>query len=315
MAMMNTTQQPKFKRLRKRLGIGVAQTLGHLECLWQYTHSTGNPVYTVADAEAAAEWEGEDGALVAALSENSPNGWLDKRDDGLYEVHDYWENCPQSVRDRVNKRNQRNGKTAGHVPDVSGKNGKTAGHVPDMSGQNAENGRTCPGHGGQEKKRKEVDVEKNEDPPLPPTGEPAAVGQDTAPTSKPKRKPASKQEFVHPEYEACCAELPALWNAVADVAGLDRSPDPMTKSLRRQVQLLMAESDLFCQNWRELPKAFAACRWSTSRHVGISVALRTRWGNKPGVPFEDKYMAMLSAQQRGETTNAGGWTRDSDREF
>lgn len=151
---------------------------------------------------------------------------------------------------------------------------------------------------------KETDTEAQTDIPPTPKG-----------TDKTKTKRTPKPSPEHPEFTACCAELPALWNATADVAGLDRCPEPMTKSLRRQVQLLMTESDLFCQHWRELPKAFAACRWSTSRHLGISVALRTRWGSKPGVPFEDKYMAFLSAAQRGESTNAGGWTRDTDRDF
>ena len=127
MAMTNTIQHPKFKRLKRRLGIGTAHTLGLLECLWQYTHSTGNPVYCRDDIEAVAEWEGELGILLSALV---VEGWVDQNDDGTFSVHDYWENCPGFVRERLKKQRQR----MGHTGDSPGTRGGHTGDSPDKKG-------------------------------------------------------------------------------------------------------------------------------------------------------------------------------------
>ena len=220
---MNTTHNPKFKRLYRRLGLGIAQTLGHLECLWQYTHSTANPVYKPDDVEASSEWEGESGILLAALL---AEGWLDRREDGLVEVHDYWDNCPQTVRDRIKKREQR----AGHVRD-------TAGHVQDSTGR-----------GGQEKKRKEKKMNrKEEDPPLPPKGESASEQESLPIESQPKES----------DLDWCIRELPSVWNAAAP----NGKPKPLPKVLalsakrKQRIRTAWKESEVFRARWAEIPAA------------------------------------------------------------
>jgi hypothetical protein len=273
MALMNTTHNPKFKRLYRRLGLGIAQTLGHLECLWQYTHSTANPVYKSADVEPSSEWEGEPGMLLAALL---AEGWLDDLGDGLVEVHDYWENCPQTVRDRIKKREQR------------------AGHVRDTSPKKAENSGTCPGHvrDAADKKRKEenrIDTEQKKDPPFTPQGEPASPEQAAS-------KPVRKVPAVDAELEACIAELPALWNASARQHGMIEAEADRTPKIKR----LWKESRLFREHWRDIGAIFTANPFNvgalpaTAQHpkphrADIDYALRVASAAKPWIVFEREY--------------------------
>ena len=132
MAKHSTIQTIKFKRLVRELQLPEAHALGHLEMLWLHCHANESPVFeNLDDVELAAGWVGEPGALASALVSGR---WLDSREDGQYECHDYWEHAPYYVIERMRKRDQRRGHVQvcpGHVPDTSGT-------VPDKS-------RTCPG--------------------------------------------------------------------------------------------------------------------------------------------------------------------------
>jgi hypothetical protein len=69
-----------------------------LETLWDTAHECGNPVIgTADDVEAAAEWWGEPGRLFEALREGR---WIDELPDGRWQIHDYWDHCPEYVRAR-----------------------------------------------------------------------------------------------------------------------------------------------------------------------------------------------------------------------
>jgi len=57
---------------------------------------------SAAHAEAAADWEGEDGVFAQTLVELR---WLDKLPDGhTLRVHDFWEHCANYVRQRMHER-------------------------------------------------------------------------------------------------------------------------------------------------------------------------------------------------------------------
>lgn len=110
MARPGLTSHPKFKRLASMIG-GRALALGSLEFLWEAAGLNGNPV--IGDSisvEAAAEWVGEPGVLTKALlgaGGAGRNGFIDQREDGLFEVHDFFHHCPQYVNGRKGREAER----------------------------------------------------------------------------------------------------------------------------------------------------------------------------------------------------------------
>src|SRR5262245_48737397 len=101
----------KFSKLAARLQSEVL-ALGHLEFMWQTAHERGNPVLGDADdVEAAAHWRGTRGELVAALLEcghaGGGAGFVDQREDGLFEVHDYWHHAPEYANGRRTREDER----------------------------------------------------------------------------------------------------------------------------------------------------------------------------------------------------------------
>lgn len=103
MARQTLRGHRKMARLAQRIG-DVAAARGHLELLWEVAHASGNPVVGDAhDVEVAACWRGAPGELVAALIEAGGAGrpgFLDAIDGGLYQVHDFWQHCPDFVKRR-----------------------------------------------------------------------------------------------------------------------------------------------------------------------------------------------------------------------
>ena len=84
-----TPTNPKTKRLSRRLGVGFAATIGHLELLWHFTalHAPRGDVgrHSDDDIEDACGWDGEPGQLVAALVAER---WLDSHPTARLIVHD-----------------------------------------------------------------------------------------------------------------------------------------------------------------------------------------------------------------------------------
>jgi hypothetical protein len=107
----------KTKRLQRALAIPLYQAVGVLETLWLMCQSNCDDgrIGKFTDEEIAAylEWGGDAAELVAALAES---GWLDPVEQPWrYEVHDWMENCPEFIWDRIRKRDlrqQRAGKSA-----------------------------------------------------------------------------------------------------------------------------------------------------------------------------------------------------------
>jgi hypothetical protein len=120
----------KFLRLAQRLQ-SEALALGHLEYLWHAANEIGNPVLGDADdVEVTARWRGARGELVAALMEcgsaGSGAGFIKRRSDGLYEIHDYWHHAPDYVRKRAKREQARRDSGDKMLPSdrsVTGQNG------------------------------------------------------------------------------------------------------------------------------------------------------------------------------------------------
>lgn len=108
MARPTIFTHPKFLLLRHLLGLSVPAALGYLECLWHVGYQSGNPFLGNAGCvELAACWEGDDGALAAALLES---GFIDEGASGAYSIHDLNDHAPDYVRKRKLREDERKGK-------------------------------------------------------------------------------------------------------------------------------------------------------------------------------------------------------------
>lgn len=105
--LRGTPEHPKTAALMALLSIGRAQAVGHLEMLWHFA-SVYAPVGDIgrwpdAAIEAACSWEGDPGALVAALVACR---WLDPSDEHRLAVHDWHEHSDRYVRRKVARKGQ-----------------------------------------------------------------------------------------------------------------------------------------------------------------------------------------------------------------
>lgn len=107
----------KFLKLIKRLNEPAPHVLGYLEFLWNAGYQDGNPkIGDSEDVALAAEYHGDHQAFTNALCEC---GFIDEYETGLYQIHDLEENAPKYVRDRLEKRRQRDEQRRDMSPNVS----------------------------------------------------------------------------------------------------------------------------------------------------------------------------------------------------
>lgn len=111
----------KTKKLKMRLKLPLWQIVGILECLWQFASDCADDGaigrYSNEDIAAYMEWEGDPDELIAALVYCR---WIDEDDTFRLVIHDWDEHCPNYVRDRVKKRQERLAtKKSGTVPGQS----------------------------------------------------------------------------------------------------------------------------------------------------------------------------------------------------
>lgn len=106
MAKRGVIDHPKFARLKVCLKVGRFQALGVLETLWQFTGRytpQGNiGKYSDEEIEAWLEWDGAEGALVAALVKC---GWLDRCPTHRLIVHDWHEHIDHTTKTALNRAN------------------------------------------------------------------------------------------------------------------------------------------------------------------------------------------------------------------
>jgi hypothetical protein len=100
------TRHRKFARLTRLLG-SAALARGHLELIWEVAYENGDDLLGDAgDVELLAQWQGEAGALAAALVES---GFVDL-EANEYRVHDLYDHAPEYVRKRADREAARQAK-------------------------------------------------------------------------------------------------------------------------------------------------------------------------------------------------------------
>lgn len=107
MAKSSLIGDQKFQLLVHTLGMPKAHVLGHLELMWQTAYSSFSPILrTRAAIEITAGWEGTQGVFADAVLDPAHN-FVDARDDGQFEIHDFWEHAPDFVKKRYMRQLER----------------------------------------------------------------------------------------------------------------------------------------------------------------------------------------------------------------
>lgn len=118
-----TTEHPKFKHLKALLGKPEYVVVGVLESIWmktaQFKDHGGIGQWTDEQIAQAVEWDGDAAALIRSLVDSK---WIDQ--DRVYRlvIHDWTEECPHYVHERIRKREARKRTIPSrNVPDNTGK--------------------------------------------------------------------------------------------------------------------------------------------------------------------------------------------------
>lgn len=106
MAKRGVIDHPKFARLKVKIKANKSTTLGYLETLWQfvgrYTPQGNVGKYSDEEIEAWLEWDGEEGALVAAFI---ACGWIDVDDEHRLLIHDWDDHVDHTTRTSLKRSN------------------------------------------------------------------------------------------------------------------------------------------------------------------------------------------------------------------
>lgn len=95
----------KYLRLIHDLGEPEPLVLGCLELMWNAAYQTGDPLLgDETDVELAAKWPGGKGIFCAALHKQ---GFLDRLEDGRFQVHDLLDHAPEYVASRARREEER----------------------------------------------------------------------------------------------------------------------------------------------------------------------------------------------------------------
>src|SRR5450756_721621 len=98
MALRAVTDHPKFFRLKGLLRLNKSCALGYLEAMWhfcgKYTPQGNLGKYDDVDIEAWLEWDGDEGALIAAFVKA---GWVGTDETHRLIVHDWSQYADETV--------------------------------------------------------------------------------------------------------------------------------------------------------------------------------------------------------------------------
>jgi len=101
MARIGFTDNKKFRRLVRILGIPEPYVLGLVEFMWNVGYQDTNPVLgSSIDVELAAKWPGEVGHFTSACVEAG----LLEEDGGIFTIHDFWDHVPPYVLKRYKRK-------------------------------------------------------------------------------------------------------------------------------------------------------------------------------------------------------------------
>lgn len=99
MALRAVPDHPKFARLKSFLKLNKACTLGYLEAVWhfcgKFTPHGNIGKYSAAEIEEWVEWDGEEGALIAAMVKAK---WIDDDPDHGLIVHDWHKHADDAAK-------------------------------------------------------------------------------------------------------------------------------------------------------------------------------------------------------------------------
>lgn len=222
----------KFKLLARLLGLPRPNVRGLLEVLWDVAHESGNPVLGGADAvEAAAEWPGEAGKLFAALRDCR---LIDQRDDGAWEIHDYWHHAPEYVKART-------GREAERRKDKTCEGCGVAFHSPDPRAKHC-----TPACRTRAWRHRSGDPVTDGDGSL--RNDPSRVtDRNGTPSPSPSPSPnvSPNGETAHGEAAATLDELIDAWNKVPDVRHAKAKADSRRKALGARNR-----DSFWRENWR-----------------------------------------------------------------
>lgn len=108
-----TQNHLKMRRLQKALGIPLYQAVGILETLWLLAADCADDgvIGKFSDQEIAdyLGWEKNASEIVRALTDT---GWTVRGLSGKLEIHDWFDHCPNFIKDRHRKREARGAKKA-----------------------------------------------------------------------------------------------------------------------------------------------------------------------------------------------------------
>ena len=178
MAKATLIGDQKFQLLVHRLGLPGPHVLGLLEYMWQSAYSSCNPILrTRAAIEITAGWTGTVGEFADAVLDPNHN-FIDEREDGQFEIHDFWDHAPDFVKKRYLRAAERKGQVVKRVNSNTYSGGQRR--------TTADNGGFCP---PAEANRSQAN--RSQADPIPPTplaGRDSALGSDSARLREPKPK-------------------------------------------------------------------------------------------------------------------------------
>jgi hypothetical protein len=218
MALRAVTDHPKFARLKRLLKASKCPALGYLEGLWhfagKYTPHGDLGKYSDDDIEAWLEWEGEPGALVAALRDA---GWLDASKDHRIVVHDWHIHADDATKLAV----KRSGRDFVTKPAT-------------LSPQRSDNVVNMPTVSGLPEPEPEPVPEPAPEPEPVPEPESAAAPSGTAPACSPN-------ELIYDAYPRKVAKAEALKAIGKAVDRLGKGESPMPPMTPPEARVFLAE--------------------------------------------------------------------------
>jgi hypothetical protein len=104
MARPGLRNHPKFRRLRKILGMPAVYVEAHLEAMWKVGYENGDPLIGDADdVELAAEWEDSQRPAGDFFKAALESRWIDPVDEGRFQIHDLLDHAPDYVKKRAQR--------------------------------------------------------------------------------------------------------------------------------------------------------------------------------------------------------------------
>lgn len=168
-------ESPKVRRLSKRLGVGLAATVGHLELLWHFTakQAPSGDVgrWTDDEISEACDWDGDPSWFIDALVIAR---WLDPCPASRLIVHDWHEHADDALRKSMRRRDA--GVRGVRWEDAVASFARPAAEIPESFRSSWREWQTTADDGGQRQTTADNGRRFPPSPPRPARPGPACVG-------------------------------------------------------------------------------------------------------------------------------------------